>query len=77
MGKLEYVSEVDKEVGMVGAVGVAKTCVDRSKEGMIAIAGLDAIEDGLGKELVEMVGGGGECSTKEDIVVVENAILCL
>ena len=77
MGKLEYVSEVDEKVGVIGAVGVAEACVDGAEKGMVAVAGMYAVKNWFGEELVEMVGSGGNGSSKEDIVVVENAILCL
>ena len=77
MVKLEYVAEVDKEIGVVGAVGVADASVDGTEEGVVAVACLDAEEDRFGEELVEVVGGGGDGTTQEDIVVVEYAVLRL
>ena len=52
MVKSEYVSEVDKEVGVVGAIGVSEADVDRSKEGEIAVSCLYAVE--VGQECVEV-----------------------
>ena len=77
MGKLEYVSEVDEEVGVIGAVGVAEACVDGAEKGMVAVAGLYAVKNWFGEELVEMVGSGGNGSSKEDVVVAKYAVLCL
>ena len=75
--ELKQVSDVEEEVGVEGAVGVADAEFDGAEEGVVAVAELHAEDGGVGEELGEVVVLDGCGEPHQDIVTGEDSELHL